>query len=368
MYRLLTGKPPERAVTRALASNDPYVPVSQASKVNCNPAVFAAIDRSLMMASAQRPATIAVFKQMLGWEDGWRPPIAALVPSISPSVAAEILAEVTTEPPFPLPAEPADPLPSLVPAQGEDGSSLVAPANPPNAVPPELPPDPENTPSLGPVVDVQAPQPPPAKSALVSYLVVILLISGILWALVLSNSAPPYTANTSTALSPLTPPVPAIRYLAYNNSDIDGGNLPDAPQLRGSDQSSCEAACTDRSGCVAYVYDKWQSLCYLKQALPDLRFDPSYNAFIRTEHQPPSSLDAPRIIQRLQQSLTGNIYSTTSAGSRQVCSDACGSDDACFGYQYVARQKSCMRYNEIDDVSAIDRSVQAGVKRQAAPR
>ena len=362
MYRLLTGKPPERAVARALASNDPYVPVSRASKIKCSPAVFEAIDRGLMMAAAQRPATIAVFKQMLGWEGEWQPSVSGLTPWQPSTVTSQAVSEVVTEPP--LSEDPPEDVPSSTPELDEEQPSLVPPAASPDITPSE----PENTPPLELPPEDQSPLPQPVKSQLGAYLGVILLLSGILGALVLSNSGVSNNTISSPDPAPVTPPAPVIRYLTYNNNDIDGGDFPNPPQLRGTDQSACEAACTDRSGCMAYVYDKWQRLCYLKQTLPDLRFDPSYNAYIRTEWQPPSRLDAPRVIQRVQQTLTGSIYSTTSASSRQACSDTCGSDDACFGYQYAARQKSCARYSDIDDVSAIDRSVQAGVKRQAAPR
>ena len=84
MYCTLAGYPPARAVDRALASKDPYVPISQAAKVKCPEAIYSAIDHGLTLAAAGRPQTVEAFMHSLGWLD--RPPPAGPGP-ISEAVA-----------------------------------------------------------------------------------------------------------------------------------------------------------------------------------------------------------------------------------------------------------------------------------------
>ncbi|MCK1489752.1 protein kinase [Bradyrhizobium sp. 180] len=70
MYCTLVGHPPVRAVDRALASKDPYVPVGQIAKIECPEAVYKAIDHGLALAAMSRPQTVETFMQSLGWLDG----------------------------------------------------------------------------------------------------------------------------------------------------------------------------------------------------------------------------------------------------------------------------------------------------------
>jgi serine/threonine protein kinase len=71
MYFGLAGKPPisanERAGQIITARKDPYVPAAEASRVDCAPEVFAAIDRALRLPPMDRPQTIEQFAAELGW-------------------------------------------------------------------------------------------------------------------------------------------------------------------------------------------------------------------------------------------------------------------------------------------------------------
>jgi serine/threonine protein kinase len=81
MYRLLSGRPPERAIARALAVRDPYIPIAQITKTKCSDAVYNAIDRGLSVAPANRPESIESFMQLLGWRG---PPAPPLIQEIKP--------------------------------------------------------------------------------------------------------------------------------------------------------------------------------------------------------------------------------------------------------------------------------------------
>jgi serine/threonine protein kinase len=54
-------------VQRALSSTDPYVPVSNVSRITCPARVYNAIDRGLALSFRERPGSTAEFIEMLGW-------------------------------------------------------------------------------------------------------------------------------------------------------------------------------------------------------------------------------------------------------------------------------------------------------------
>jgi serine/threonine protein kinase len=181
----------------------------------------------------------------------------------------------------------------------------------------------------------------------------------------------PQPAPTFTPLPwPTYTPTPAPSYVppgykTIENHDIDGGDLPGTlPHLKDVEQSDCEAACDANLDCVGYAYGKWDRACYLKQSLPDIRFEPDSTAVLRSNQPRPPNYQAPISIEKVGRSFAGNRYDASAASSRQACENNCFSDNRCLAYQYV--KGSCWRYDRIDFATR-DKSSQAGVKRQVAP-
>jgi serine/threonine protein kinase len=372
MYRVLTGKPPERAVGRSLAAKDPYVPVADVSKVRCSPEVYKAIDCGLAMAGAERPATIAIFRQMLGWHEGG--PVTAALPPLpgswqpigSPSAPA--LATEAPAAPSPASEDVTDsPAPDLQPAaNAEEQRALAEPETSPPVQPNFLlnvPPQDgalleEQPPSVDLPLEDQSPIPPNPRWG--SYVLVMLLLAAA--ALFLFLSHPPVT---TTALPPPAPAPIKFSYVSFENYDIDRGDFPDAPQLRLVDKDACETACDERTGCIGYSYNKWERACYLKQSISAKRFEPSSTAGVRMDQPIPSNLDRPLNIEKARLALTGTQRGTPYRTTSQACFDRCDRDDACLGYQFS--QGTCTRFSQISGALS-DSSMFAGVKRQAAQR
>jgi serine/threonine protein kinase len=343
MYHMLAGTPPRLPVDRALAKPDPYLPLAMVAKTKCSEAAYSAIDRGLALAPSARPQTVEGFVEMLGWP-ARAPPILPFEGGIPEPDPGHVQDPQKEEEPTPL---------------GQTGRIL-------------------------------------------GYLIVLLLVGGVCFGLLYSNTAtntPNNVALTPTLTSapaprpvyvppPPTPtapptftPFPAVTatpsppptyrppttpaYWVYENRDIDGGDLPGSlPHLRDVDQSACESACNNNSQCVGYSYGKWDRACYLKGSLPDLRFEPNSTSVIRRSEPRPSDAIGAKKVEPAKRSFAGNRYSITNTGSRQACADLCQRDDSCLGYQYVS--PACWRYDKIDFATRGD-TAQSGVKRQPAP-
>lgn len=354
MYRLLAGKSPGSAVKRSLASRDPYIPLGHVSQVACSRAVCEAIDRGLMLAPSDRPATIEEFTRLLGWHREGNP-----APPEKPPLLPQ--QDLATRPQHPV-------------------ERILPPTTPP--------PTPTPTPTPTPIKEDSR---TPKWMAYIAILALVAVVSGGLLLISLdlsvqgpptisvapsstvssaaestrSMTSPPFAsaATPTPAVSPL--PRPAPTYITYENRDIDGGDLPGTlPHLRDVSQQACLSACNSTSGCIGFAYGKWDRACYLKQSLPDLRFEPNSTAVFRSDRQTPPNFPASRKIERAGRTFVGNRYSETSTSSRQACSDLCESETACLGYQFTGG--SCWRYDRIDFATR-DSSAQSGVKRQPAP-
>jgi hypothetical protein len=164
---------------------------------------------------------------------------------------------------------------------------------------------------------------------------------------------------------PPPPPPPLVTYRTFENRDIDGGDLPGKlPHLTDVDQQVCASTCDKTKGCVGYSFGKWDRACYLKQSLPNLRYEPNSTAAIRSDQRTPPESQGGKKMEKSARIFAGNRYSTSLATSRDVCSRICDSEAACLGYQFV--EGACWRYDRIDFATR-DNKAQSGVKRQVAP-
>lgn len=354
MYHMLAGQPPHPPVERRLSDNDPYVPIAQATKTRCSDAVYRAIDRGLALAPSARPQTMENFLEIMGWRlpgsqpdapETSHPDVVDPEPDTGsgsgfgqgfgsgsseelkpPSRVGRILGYLSVA--------------LLVGGVGAGLLNSTAPSNPPQVLP-----SPSPTVSPAPVT-VPVPAPPTATPTA-------------------SPTFAPFPAATAfPAPTPTFRPQPP-GYVAYENRDIDGGDLPGfLPHLRDVDQSACESACNNNAECVGYSYGKWDRACYLKGSLPNLRFEPNSTAIVRRNQPRPPDAPGGRRIENTARTFAGSRYSTSNTSSRSSCAELCQRDDFCLGYQYVS--PACWRYNKIDFATK-DPSAQSGVKRQPPP-
>lgn len=354
MYHMLAGTPPQLPVDRAITKPDPYVPLAQVAKTKCSQAAYSAIDRGLELAPSARPQTVEDFVGMLGWQARVRPMPLFEGPTPGPNQHHVQGPEIEEE------KEPTPPVQtgrilgylSVLLLVGGVCFGLLnsnTPTNTPNIVAPTPTSTPTSTPT--PTITLVTPRPvytPPAPTPTAT------------------PTFTPFPAVTATpAPTPTFRPPTTPTYWVYENHDIDGGDLPGSlPHLRDVDQSACESACNNNSQCVGFSYGKWDRACYLKGSLPNLRFEPNSTGVIRRSQLRPSDATGAKKVEPAKRSFAGNRYSITNTGSRQACADLCQRDDSCLGYQYVS--PACWRYDKIDFATRDD-TAQSGVKRQPAP-
>lgn len=351
MYRVLSGKPPPRAVARALDSHDPYVSIAEVAKTRCSEAVYAAIDRGLAMAASARPATVTDFVELLGW--GKKLPKADQEGSVKPPKAFNVAKDVLALTPELPGLDGPNLLPSFDP-QWAPGmmATPVAPAPRADGEPP--PPQPQ----LPPPLPGRPPEDPPAlaqqaRSTWRSYFGVLLILGGSI-ALLKFISAPDIIRLTSRSTH---------SFRTFENTDLNGSNFVDPLQPQPTaDQQGCETACSQQAGCVGYSYEKGEKRCRLKQRLTSQRFQPGLIAAVREDQPIPPVSTIPRSIEKVQRAISGNRYSTSSSPGFSDCKSICESEDKCLGFQFS--QGACWRYDRIDQLTT--QKASAGIKRQAA--
>lgn len=387
MYRALSGKPPARAVARALEGTDPYVPIAAVAQTRCRDAVYSAIDRGLAMKATARPATISEFLDLLGWQDmpprtrlggqaeavetynpakdilaatpesaGSAPPLTSSTPWV-PGMMAGPAEEIHAPAPEPAASEPPPPVnvpwvPGMMttaaaptPPDGSAHTSLQLEA-PPLAL--ELP------------HEDQSPLPAEKTPAIwPSYLWAFLIVCGSIFLLVIL-SEPDLFHNTTAAPPRSTRPI--VGYVVSENSDLNGTDLLEALQPVSTDQQGCEAACNQQGNCFGYSFDKWAKHCRLKEQLTSQRFQPGVLAAVRMDQPTPPSSTSPRSIESIRRAINGNRYSTSNAASFRACSAICEREDTCLGFQFV--RNVCWRYDRIDELTTQEAA--SGIKHQAA--
>jgi hypothetical protein len=162
-------------------------------------------------------------------------------------------------------------------------------------------------------------------------------------------------------------PAPAVsakrQFITFDSRDMGGG---DYAVLQGVSQDVCETRCLLDQQCVAYTFNKWESACFLKSSLSDLRLEPRgvsgvlASAKVGEDRRPP-------IIQKVPaRRLEGEAYKQVQA-SFGACAEVCLADDKCTGFNLREGSRSCSLMASIDkSVGAPD--MKSGLKMQLARR
>jgi hypothetical protein len=161
---------------------------------------------------------------------------------------------------------------------------------------------------------------------------------------------------------------PPVRFVGYDNLDIEGGDFPGPPHLKGPEESACNQACQDRLGCIGYSYGKWNNACYLKQTLTGThgRKDPGLRTVLRSDMRLPSmSPVAETMHDYTAREFRGNTLRLESRTGRALCSATCDRDTRCVGYSFTP-PSSCELFDRIDAATSRP-GAQGGLKFQDEP-
>ena len=150
----------------------------------------------------------------------------------------------------------------------------------------------------------------------------------------------------------------------YPNYDIDKNDLEDGI-LFNTSWRDCTAKCQSNNKCVAFVFDKWNSACYLKARVVPLTQAPRSNVFIRKDQPSPSG--ATSVVQTCPyygSSMTGNITKSFSSPSLGGCRKDCEADQTCLAYMFRKAERLCSFFSNVSTRTRGDPTSDSGERTQ----
>lgn len=151
-------------------------------------------------------------------------------------------------------------------------------------------------------------------------------------------------------------------YAMLKGMDLPGGTV---VTMHDVDASQCEAACSDDGRCIAYTYDRWNSVCSLKSSFQYR----SVNARALSGYLPhrgtPIASSSPVKYEFFNEKafLDKPFKTVLSVGNRAGCEQLCGQVGKCIAFTFLAKARNCKLF-DFPDQYFKDRSAQSGAKRQ----
>jgi hypothetical protein len=152
-----------------------------------------------------------------------------------------------------------------------------------------------------------------------------------------------------------------LAYNAYDNRDMDGGDL---TTLKNVDLASCISACKSESECQAYSFDKWNRYCFLKSSVGSLRLDPRSTTGIRQGLATPPTAAGPITMVRYRGKLfPGTGYRTLDRAQFDSCESTCKQEQSCVAFTFQKSEQRCQLFNTTGEYFA-NSQTDSGVKTQ----
>jgi hypothetical protein len=155
---------------------------------------------------------------------------------------------------------------------------------------------------------------------------------------------------------------PPDSYTIYANRDLYGGDI-DGERLTSIDLAGCEARCQAHGKCLAYTFNKWKNVCFLKDKIGSVRIEPSATTGVRSDLPAPAKATEPIGIQRCTgRRFPGTQYSTSTVGLGD-CESACLGDERCMAFNFFRINDRCVLLSEVEAPTA-DTRADCGLKIQ----
>lgn len=154
----------------------------------------------------------------------------------------------------------------------------------------------------------------------------------------------------------------------YESYDLEGG---DYRRINDVSQQTCSTYCGDDRRCIAFAWDKWNRVCFLKDRVPgSLRVDPQSVSVVLASARQPNVWSAPVVIERFRNAeFRDAAFNRIQGSSFERCQSACENNARCEAFSYVKGPQLCKLINKPDEYFRLNNNaVDSGVKRQSAPR
>jgi hypothetical protein len=153
--------------------------------------------------------------------------------------------------------------------------------------------------------------------------------------------------------------------LTLDNYDVRGSNLNglhgDAIAL-----DKCESACESTQQCMAYTYDKWNHICFLKSSVISLTFEPKATSRIRNSLALPQGAPTAFRMDRFRnKAFPGKAYSAEAEPSYGDCESSCVNDVRCVAVNFERATNLCNYFDSVGEYFSND-SMDAGAKEPMA--
>lgn len=148
-------------------------------------------------------------------------------------------------------------------------------------------------------------------------------------------------ANPVTAAEP-TPGDGSKRFKTFENTDVLGHDIHTIRQIS---FEACSSACKGNALCAAYSYDRWNKVCFLKDAASELVVDARSTTAVSDSLPVPPATNRPVVIQRFRgRGFPGNGDVQQAAASFEACEKTCSQANSCIAFTFVKTSRTCRMF------------------------
>ena len=174
----------------------------------------------------------------------------------------------------------------------------------------------------------------------------------------------------ASAQPPSIPDNAIAKFTVAPNLNIDGEDilLPTGrigiPDI---DLSTCAAQCNNKQSCVAFSFDRWRQVCYLKNKVVTPLLDPPSLTAVKNGTIPNKSKAPFKIETLFNRRFLGKPNRHTRASDYLACMAACKDDENCVAFSFlkdVGTTDNCQIFENPEQGHIADPSIDSGYKFQ----
>lgn len=132
-------------------------------------------------------------------------------------------------------------------------------------------------------------------------------------------------------IEPSPPPRSEPSFTVLGNRTMTGHDI---RHVKGLDEKGCARLCEGDPRCRAYLIDKWNRWCFLKDGVSDMRVDPKYNLGLKAGVAPPAQSTRPREIVYFRGKQFPDAGAFYPAADYRACGQRCLSVTQCVAFTF----------------------------------
>ncbi|WP_316181049.1 TIR domain-containing protein [Bradyrhizobium sp. SZCCHNRI1009] len=169
-----------------------------------------------------------------------------------------------------------------------------------------------------------------------------------------------------------TPPSRLDNYTLQYNQDIDKQDIvqPDGQAgIRDSEINACALQCDANPACVAFSFDRWNKMCFLKRKISTSVLEPRSAIGIKKPFALPTRSTLPVQLATVHNHrFDARPIATANVSDLTACQVACAGDRRCVAFSFLrgsGQAKNCQIFDNVQDAYIDDPLADSGWKEQA---